>query len=185
MLVLIAANSCQPVVSRWPHHRNLPSTQYAHKMCARLTLPHAAHLVSAVMSFSPLPAMNRWRFLRYDVFFLGTAFKTPSQISLSDGKDGNHMDGIANAANGVGSVRKGCERRCRNGVSRIGRVGPLRAGSSVCHSGGSGRASAIVSRMHQERGSVRACGLSSCDRRWCWNNLAPQSKLQRAFPHSL
>jgi hypothetical protein len=71
-------------------------------------------------------------------------------MSPSDGKDGNHTDGIANAAKGVGNVRKGCDRRCRNGRFKTGRVGPLRAGSSVCHSGGSGRASAMVGQMVPE-----------------------------------
>jgi hypothetical protein len=65
-------------------------------------------------------------------------------MSASDGNEGNDSEGIAKAANGVGSVRKGCERRCRNGRRRTGRTGPLRVGKSVCHSGGSGRASAIV-----------------------------------------
>jgi hypothetical protein len=35
----------------------------------------------------------------------------PSQMSPSDGRDGNHIEGIANAANGVGRFWKGCERR--------------------------------------------------------------------------
>ena len=113
-------------------------------MCARLTLPHAEQRFSDVMSLRPLPAMNRCRFLRYDVFFLGTAFKIPSQISPSDGNDGNDSEGIASAANGVGSMRNGCDSRCRSGRLTTGRIGPLRAGISVCHSGGSGRASAMV-----------------------------------------
>lgn len=61
-----------------------------------------------------------------------------------DGSEGSDSDGAARAAKGVGSMRKGCERRWRSGRSKTGRVGPLRPGSSICHSGGSGRASAIV-----------------------------------------
>jgi len=113
-------------------------------MCRRLTLPHPEHVFSDVMSFSPLPAMNRWRFLRYDVFFLGTALSMPSQISESDGIVGSDSDGIASAPNGVLIAPKGCDRRCRKGVLRMGRIGPLRPGSSVCHRGGSGRVSAIA-----------------------------------------
>jgi len=123
----------------------IPSTQYGHNICARFTLPHAEHRFSAVISFNPFPAMNRCRFLRYDVFFFGTAFNMPSHISPSDGNDGSESDGIASAANGVGNnVRNGCERRCRKGRLRTGRMGPLSAGNSVCHNGGIGRASAIV-----------------------------------------
>lgn len=110
-------------------------------MWARFTRPHAEHLFSDVMSLISLPARNRVRFFMYDVFFLGTALRTPSQISPSDGKDGSDSDGMASAANGVD-----CARRCRNGRFRTGRTGPLmplRPGSSVCHSGGSGRASAM------------------------------------------
>lgn len=114
-------------------------------MCARLIRPHAEHLFNDVMSLRPLPAMNRCRFLRYDVFFLGTALRMPSHMSPRDGNDGRESEGIASAAKGVGSMRKGCERRCRKGRLSTGRTGPLRvAGSSVCHSGGSGRARAIV-----------------------------------------
>ena len=113
-------------------------------MCMRLTLPHAEHLFKAVTSFRPLPAMNRWRFLRYDVFFFGTALSMPSHISVREGNEGSESDGIASPANGVGSnVRNGCERRWRSGRFRTGRTGPLRAGSSVCHSGGIGRARAM------------------------------------------
>lgn len=113
-------------------------------MWARLTLPHAEQRFSDVISLRPLPAMKRCRFLRYDVFFLGTAFKIPSQISPSEGKDGSESDGIASAANGVGSMRNGCDSRCRSGRLTMGRTGPLREGISVRHSGDSGRASAMV-----------------------------------------
>jgi hypothetical protein len=88
--------------------------------------------------------MNRCRFLRYDVFFLGTALSMPSQISASDGIAGSDSDGIASAPNGVVSAPNGCDRRCRKGVFRTGRMGPLRPGSSVCHSGGSGRVRAMA-----------------------------------------
>lgn len=128
----------------WRLGYNPPSTQYGHSTCARLTLPQPEHFFSAVMSFSPLPAMNRCRFLRYDVFFFGTALSKPSHISDSEGNDGSDSDGIASAAKGVGSVRNGCDRRCKKGRFRTGRTGPLRAGSSVCQSGAIGRASAIV-----------------------------------------
>ena len=68
----------------------------------------------------------------------------PSQISASDGIEGSDSEGIASAPNGVLSAPKGCDRRCRKGEFRTGRIGPLRPGSSVCHSGGSGRASAMA-----------------------------------------
>jgi hypothetical protein len=115
-------------------------------MWARFILPHAEHLFSDVTSFNALPAMNRWRFLRYDVFFLGTALRMPSHISPKEGSDGSESEGIASAAKGVGSVRKGCERRCSNGRFKTGRTGPLglMTGSSACHSGGSGRTRAMV-----------------------------------------
>lgn len=126
--------------------QSLPSTQYGHRMCARFTRPQAEHLFSAVISFKPLPAKKRWRFLRYDVFFLGTALRIPSQISLSEGIRGSSRAGMASAAKGVGRTRKGCDRRCSSGRFRTGRTGRLgvRAGSSVCHKGGSGRARAIA-----------------------------------------
>jgi hypothetical protein len=146
MLVLIA-RGCQLLLPRFNYSLQLghsPSTQYGHSICSRLTLPHPEHRLSDVMSFKPLPAMNRWRFLRYDVFFFGTALSMPSQISASDGIDGSDSDGNASAPKGVLIAPKGCERRCRNGRFRMGRMGPLRPGSRVCHSGGSGRASAIV-----------------------------------------
>lgn len=120
---------------------NIPSTQYGHRMCIRLILPHPEHLFSDVMSFNPLPAMNRCRFLRYDVFFFGTALRMPSQMSANDGNEGRDNEGIASAPKGVA---KDCERRCRNGTVGKGRTAPLRPGSSVCHSGGSGRARAII-----------------------------------------
>jgi hypothetical protein len=131
--------------------QSLPSTQYGHRRCARFILPHAEHVFNAVTSLSPLPAINRWRFLRYDVFFFGTALSRPSHISDSDGNEGSDSEGIANAANGVGIVRKGCERRCRRGGFRTGRTEPLSAGKSVCHSGGSGRARAMVSSVAVRR----------------------------------
>lgn len=87
--------------------------------------------------------MKRVRFFMYDVFFFGTAFSKPSQMSDSDGIDGSET-GMASAAKGVGSMRKGCARRCSSGRFRTGRAGPLRPGSSVCHSGGSGRARAMA-----------------------------------------
>jgi hypothetical protein len=126
-----------------------PSTQYGHRICSRLTLPHPEHRFSDVMSFNPLPAMNRCRFLRYDVFFFGTALSSPSQMSASDGIDGSESDGIASAPKSVLSAPKGCERRGRNGMFGMGRMAPLRPGSSVCHSGESGRASAIVACMYR------------------------------------
>lgn len=90
--------------------------------------------------------MNLCLFLRCDVFFLGTAFSIPSHISAREGNDGMDIDGNASAANGVGSNRNGCAMRCRSGRFTTGRTGPLRAGRRACHSGGSGRASAIVNK---------------------------------------
>jgi hypothetical protein len=147
-----------------------PSTQYGHRIWALFTLPHAEHRFSDVISFSPLPAMNRWRFLRYDVFFFGTALSIPSQMSPNDGSDGSDSEGMARAAKGVGSVRKGCERRCSSGRFRTGRTAPLgaRPGSSVCQSGGSGRARAIVGVMVMDVPSSRCCG-----RRNFWREKHP------------
>lgn len=68
----------------------------------------------------------------------------PSHISDSDGIDGIESEGIASAPKGVENAPNGCGRRCRKGRCHAGRTGPLRAGSSVCHSGGSGRASAMT-----------------------------------------
>ena len=121
----------------------IASTQYGQRMCSRLTLPHAEHLFSDVISFSPFPAMNRCRFLRYDVFFLGTALRIPSQMSANDGIFGSDSEGIASAPKGVFSAPKGCVRRCRKGAFKTGRVEALRPGRRVCQSGGSGRARAI------------------------------------------
>lgn len=146
-------------------------------MCARFVRPHAEHRFSDVMSSMPLPAMNRVRFFMYDVFFLGTAFRMPSQISPSEGNDGSDSDGMASAANGVD-----CARRCRNGRFRMGRTGPLmplRPGISVCHSGGSGRASAMV-RMCGGIG-----GAGSGHPRWRGDGVgeqnAPQPELRTAL----
>jgi hypothetical protein len=141
------------------------------------------------MSLRPLPAINRCRFFRYDVFFFGTAFSMPSQISPSDGNEGKCMAGIANAANGVGNVRNGCARRCRNGRFRTGRTGPLTAGSSVCHSGGSGRASAMVMEGGRKRwdgtwmrGWVYAAWWVHFHQ--CWNKLHPGRVSSRALPRA-
>lgn len=123
---------------------DLPSTQYGHRMCSRLTLPHDEHLLSDVISLSPFPAMNRCRFLRYDVFFLGTALRIPSHMSANEGIFGRDSEGIASAPKGVLRAPKGCARRCSRGAFRTGRAEALNPGSSVCHSGGSGRARAIV-----------------------------------------
>lgn len=90
---------------------NILYTQCGHSRCERFTRPHAEHLFRFVRSSIPLPAMNRCLFFRCDVFFFGTAFSIPSHMSDSDGIDGRLSDGSASAANGVGSNRKGCERR--------------------------------------------------------------------------
>ena len=108
MLVLIAGGGCQLCASVHvaSSHHHLPSTQYGHNMCRRLTRPHAEQRFSDVMSLSPLPAMKRWRFLRYDVFFLGTALRMPSQISASEGSAGSDSEGRA--------------RRCSSGAFQHG-----------------------------------------------------------------
>lgn len=124
-------------------HR-IPLTQYGHRICARFTLPHAAHLFRFVRSFSAFPAMKRWRPFRCDVFFLGTALSMPSHMSDIEGILGSVREGSAIAANCVGMRRKGCERRCSSGRFTTGRTGPLRVGKSVCSSPGSGRVSAMV-----------------------------------------
>lgn len=129
-------------------------------MCSRLTLPHDEQRLSAVRSFSPLPAMNRWRFFRYDVFFFGTALRIPSQISDSDGIDGSDNDGMASAPNEADSGAKGCARRCRKGILRAGWAGPLSAGKRVCHSGGSGRVSAMSNGHGEAEGERVMLGVT-------------------------
>lgn len=58
----------------------VPLTQYGHKTCILLGLPHAEHLFNEVISFNlPLPlCMYRCRFFICEVFFLGTARRTDS-----------------------------------------------------------------------------------------------------------
>ena len=65
--------------------KNVPVTQYGHSKFALFTFPQAEHLFKLVTSFRAFPAMNRWRFFRWEVFFLGTARRTASQISASIG----------------------------------------------------------------------------------------------------
>jgi hypothetical protein len=120
--------------------------QYGHNKCALFTLPHPEHLFSDVMSFNPLPAKNRWRFFRYDVFFFGTARSTDSQMSDIEGRDGRA--GRAIEANASGNIRKGAWSLWRSGRLRTGRMGDWRegksAGRSAGRSDGRGRAAAMV-----------------------------------------
>jgi hypothetical protein len=83
----------------------------------------------------------------------------PSQISASEGMEGSDSEGIASAPNGVLSAPNGCDRRWRKGVLRIGRIGPLRPGSSDCQSGGSGRVSAMAGAEVWRRPGVRKAAI--------------------------
>ena len=166
MLVLIAGGGCQLCASVHvaSSHHHLPSTQYGHNMCRRLTRPHAEQRFSDVMSLSPLPAMKRWRFLRYDVFFLGTALRMPSQISASEGSAGSDSEGRA--------------RRCSSGAFQSGRTGAgLRAGSRACHKGGRGRAARAIWQRATGNGRCRAGG-----RRWSCKLAAHRRRLP-SRPH--
>ena len=123
--------------------------------------------------------MNRCRFLRYDVFFLGTALSMPFHMSASDGSDGSDSEGNASAPKGV---LNGRARRCRKGELRTGRMGPLSPGSSVCHSGGSGRASAMMTPVAASAAGVAmgvgyvGVGVANC---------RPQSRLDSPAAHAL
>ena len=64
-------------------HDLIPLTQYGQRRCALFTFPHAEHLFRLVTSFRAFPAMNLCRFLRCDVFFLGTARSIDSHIPES------------------------------------------------------------------------------------------------------
>jgi len=178
MLVLIAAHM-SAILLRHGGAAHSPSTQYGHRICILLTLPQPEHVFNDVISLSPLPAMNRCRFLRYDVFFLGTALSMPSHISASDGREGSDSEGNASAPKGV---LNGRARRCRKG-ELTGRMGPLSPGSSVCQSGGSGRASAMTTPVPASAAGI-AMGVN------CLGvgvaNCRPQSRLDspaaRALP---
>lgn len=55
--------------------------QCGHRVCIFFVCPHAGHLFNAVTSLRAFPASNLCRFFMCEVFFLGTARRTPSQIS--------------------------------------------------------------------------------------------------------
>ena len=63
-------------------------------------------------SFKAFPANCLCRFFIWDVFFFGTAFKMPSQISPRSPGRLSDMEGIDRAAEGS----KGTERTCENCV---------------------------------------------------------------------
>lgn len=52
-------------------------------MCIFLVWPQAGHLFKAVTSFNAFPAKSLCLFFMCEVFFFGTAFRIPSQMSPS------------------------------------------------------------------------------------------------------
>jgi hypothetical protein len=63
--------------------------QVSQRWCILLVPPQTGHLHRLLTSLSALPAICRCLFLECDVFFLGTAFKMPSQMpSRIPGRDG-------------------------------------------------------------------------------------------------
>ena len=85
----------------------------------------------------------------------------PSHISDTDGMLGIKGSGSAKAANGVGISRKGCERRWKKGRFRMGCIGPLRAGTSICSSGGIGRIRAMATTGTMS-GAIADIKMSRC-----------------------
>lgn len=93
----------------------VPFTQYGHRRCALFTWPHAEHLLSAVTSFNPFPAICRILFFECDVFFLGTAFSIPSHIPSSiSGILSDIADGIPSAKVGMNGIESCLEYRVVN-----------------------------------------------------------------------
>jgi len=71
----------------------ISATQYGHNVWAFLGLPQPGHLTTLLTSFIALPASNLCLRFICEVFFFGTAFKMPSQMSESN-------DGMLMAAAG-------------------------------------------------------------------------------------
>lgn len=77
-----------------------------------MVFPQAEQVFRAVTSFNALPAICLWRFFMWDVFFLGTARRTDSQMSET--------------SEGIGITTAGRSADChraRKGVWRIDRDG--------------------------------------------------------------
>ena len=81
---------------------SIPATQYGHNRCFFFGLKHAGHSTTCVTSFSAFPANCRCRFFMCEVFFLGTARSTPSQMSDIMSGMFSVMDGIVMEA--LGSI---------------------------------------------------------------------------------
>lgn len=68
-----------------PAQAHIPCTQWGHSVWARLIWPQPGHRLRLFTSFKALPAICRWRFFIWEVFFFGTARRTESQRSASRG----------------------------------------------------------------------------------------------------
>lgn len=66
--------------------------------------PQPGHLTTLLTSFIAFPAKKRCRLFEWDVFFFGTAFKIPSQ--MSDSSDGMLM-AVAGRATLTDAIRSG------------------------------------------------------------------------------
>ena len=88
----------------------LPLTQLGHRRWARLIWPQPGHLLRLFTSLRAFPAICRWRFFMWEVFFLGTARRTESQRS-------ERSDGIL----------REIETGCRNPLVAMGVIGRNRA----------------------------------------------------------
>lgn len=73
------------------------------RWCILLVPPHTGHLHRLLTSLSAFPAICLCLFLECDVFFLGTAFKMPSQIPSSmSGMDGRFREMAGTASEYLG-----------------------------------------------------------------------------------
>nr|POE82373.1 hypothetical protein CFP56_72521 [Quercus suber] len=130
-LFLCLKSRRDPFLDGCVHHISKPSvtrvqirsyalfTQYGHRTCALFGRPQALHLFNAVTSFNALPAICRCRFFIWEVFFLGTARKSPSQRSAN-------RPGMGESAAGKMLVRI-C---CMNGIRRT--TGAMICGNNAC-----------------------------------------------------
>jgi hypothetical protein len=119
-------------------------TQYGHSTCALFVLPHALHLFKAVTSRRCFPeASNRCRFFICEVFFLGTALRSPSQRSPIIPGMGIVMAGSNDAESrrcwSSGIRRTGCEASGKSCARAMGRKeerkddeGALNVAIAVC-----------------------------------------------------
>ena len=88
----------------------IPLTQFGQRRWARLIWPPPGHLLRLFTSLRALPAICRWRFFMWEVFFLGTARRTESQ--RSDRRDG---------------ILREIEIGCKNPLVAMGVIGRNRA----------------------------------------------------------